>query len=199
MRDPHFYGRIHRYSERRLERPVDPAPVCHCCREHERMPASGRERMRRKLTNETTADLEEIRGTALTSGDQIGKVFIAIGDSVRRCLICNRMFTRQGAGTFLFTATVTDTLNVTATQSLTLTVNSPPSITTTALPTAEVGRPYPSTIAATGGTPPLTFTSQMVDGVARESVRVGTARKRTVASETCSLRTRCKRRERKTY
>jgi hypothetical protein len=59
------------------------------------------EHMRRKPP-ETTTDLEEIRGRALTNGDQIGKVFIAIGDNVRRCLICNRMFTRQNAAQHSF-------------------------------------------------------------------------------------------------
>jgi hypothetical protein len=38
------------------------------------------------------------RGAASTSADQIGKVFVVVGQDVRRCLICDGTFTRLGAG-----------------------------------------------------------------------------------------------------
>jgi hypothetical protein len=37
------------------------------------------------------------RGAAVTSDDQIGKVFVAVGQDERNCLICDCLFTRQGA------------------------------------------------------------------------------------------------------
>ena len=38
------------------------------------------------------------RSVAATSIDQIGKVFVAVGRDLRKCLICDSVFTRQGAG-----------------------------------------------------------------------------------------------------
>ncbi|MBV9771926.1 MAG: putative Ig domain-containing protein, partial [Bryobacterales bacterium] len=69
------------------------------------------------------------------------------------------------ATTSMFTAKISDANNVAATQSLTITVNAPPSITTPSLSTAEQGRAYSPAIAATGGTAPLAFTPQSVDGL----------------------------------
>jgi hypothetical protein len=37
------------------------------------------------------------RGAAITSAEKIGKVFVAIKQNLRLCLICERVFTRQGA------------------------------------------------------------------------------------------------------
>lgn len=34
---------------------------------------------------------------AVTSADQIGKVFNVVGQDVRRCLVCEELFTRLGA------------------------------------------------------------------------------------------------------
>jgi len=64
------------------------------------------------------------------------------------------------AGVFTFTAVVTDSLKNTAQQDITIAINTgtPPQITTTTLPLATIGQPYNSTLAATGGTPPFTWT-----------------------------------------
>ena len=37
------------------------------------------------------------RGAVVTSTDHIGKAFIVVGQDVRRCLVCEGMFTRKGA------------------------------------------------------------------------------------------------------
>ena len=37
------------------------------------------------------------RGAAVISADQIGKVFIVVGQDMRQCLICDGVFTRQSA------------------------------------------------------------------------------------------------------
>ena len=37
------------------------------------------------------------RGAAVTSADQIGKVFVVVGQDERKCLICDGVFTRQDA------------------------------------------------------------------------------------------------------
>jgi hypothetical protein len=34
---------------------------------------------------------------ALTSADVVGKVFVAVSKDLRRCLVCDVVFTRQGA------------------------------------------------------------------------------------------------------
>ena len=64
-------------------------------------------------------------------------------------------------GTFNFTVQVTDDLNDTATADLTIVIASAPplTITTTALPDGAVGVPYNVTLQATGGTPPLMWTT----------------------------------------
>jgi hypothetical protein len=36
-------------------------------------------------------------GEAITSGDRVGKVFVALSDGMRLCLICEGVFTRQAA------------------------------------------------------------------------------------------------------
>jgi hypothetical protein len=57
------------------------------------------------------------------------------------------------AGTYIFTAIVTDSLKDTAQQNVTVVINSgsPPQITTTTLNLATVGQPYSFTFTATGG------------------------------------------------
>jgi hypothetical protein len=37
------------------------------------------------------------RGAALTSDDQIGKVMVVVSHDVRRCLVCEQLFTRRTA------------------------------------------------------------------------------------------------------
>lgn len=69
------------------------------------------------------------------------------------------------ATTSSFTVKITDANGVSATQPLSITVNPAPMITTTSLPTAEQGRPYSGTLAATGGTGTLSFPIQNVDGL----------------------------------
>ena len=44
-----------------------------------------------------TADDKTDRGTDSLSTDQIGKVFLVVGQDVRRCLVCEQLFTRRGA------------------------------------------------------------------------------------------------------
>jgi hypothetical protein len=44
------------------------------------------------------------RGVAVTSADRIGKVFVVEGQDERRCLICDGVFTRQGAAEHARTA-----------------------------------------------------------------------------------------------
>ncbi len=65
------------------------------------------------------------------------------------------------AGTFPFTVQVTDDLNDTATAALSIVIASAPplTITTTALPDGAVGVPYNVTLQATGGTPPLMWST----------------------------------------
>jgi hypothetical protein len=62
------------------------------------------------------------------------------------------------AGTSNFTVQVKDSLSVTATKAFTLTIAAGLSITTaTPLPSAEIGVAYSQTLAASGGTPPYTW------------------------------------------
>jgi hypothetical protein len=65
--------------------------------------------------------------------------------------------TPTAAGTFQFTATVTDSASLTASQQFTLIVGGGLAIATTALPGGKVGASYSQTLTATGGTPPYTF------------------------------------------
>ena len=44
-----------------------------------------------------TADGKTRRETGSTRTDQIGKVFIVVGQNVRRCLICEQVFTRRAS------------------------------------------------------------------------------------------------------
>ena len=37
------------------------------------------------------------RGAENTSTDRVGKVFVALGQGMRKCLICDGVFLRQGA------------------------------------------------------------------------------------------------------
>jgi len=43
------------------------------------------------------ANDQNSHSAAVTSTDQIGKVFIVVSQDVRRCLICDCVFTRQAA------------------------------------------------------------------------------------------------------
>lgn len=60
--------------------------------------------------------------------------------------------TPEDAGTFAFTARVTDGAGRMATRPLSLTVERAPTIQTVSLPPADVGVPYTSQLVATGGT-----------------------------------------------
>jgi len=61
------------------------------------------------------------------------------------------------SGTSNFTARVTDNAAATATKALSIVVNAAPSITTSSLPNGNVGVSYSQTLAATGGTSPLSW------------------------------------------
>jgi len=65
--------------------------------------------------------------------------------------------TPSSAGTSSFTVRVADSVGAVATKALSITIAIPPSITTSALPGGTVGTAYSQTLAATGGTAPLTF------------------------------------------
>jgi len=65
--------------------------------------------------------------------------------------------TPTASGTSSFTARVTDNVGATATKALSIVVNAAPSITTSSLPNGSVGVAYNQTMAATGGTSPLTW------------------------------------------
>jgi len=65
--------------------------------------------------------------------------------------------TPTGTGTSNFTVRVTDANSVSATQALSVTVLAPPSITTTTLPGGTQNTAYSTTLAATGGTLPYTW------------------------------------------
>ena len=70
--------------------------------------------------------------------------------------------TPTSAGTESFTARVTDSLSQTDTQALSIEVAPAPpppvTVSTTSLPGGTVGQAYSETLAATGGTPPFTWT-----------------------------------------
>jgi hypothetical protein len=62
------------------------------------------------------------------------------------------------AGPFSFTIKVTDALGGTATRVYSGSIASAPSVTTASLPNGEIGVPYSTSLAGTGGTPPYTWT-----------------------------------------
>jgi len=43
------------------------------------------------------ADDKNERGAGCARTDQVGKVFIVVGQRVRRCLVCEELFTRRTA------------------------------------------------------------------------------------------------------
>ena len=61
------------------------------------------------------------------------------------------------AGTYSFTAKVTDIAGGIATKALSITILAAPSITTASVPNGEVSIAYSKTLAATAGTPPYTW------------------------------------------
>jgi hypothetical protein len=65
--------------------------------------------------------------------------------------------TPTGTGVSNFTAQVTDSNSLNATKALSLTVVVPPTVTTTSLPTGTQNTAYTTTLAATGGTAPYTW------------------------------------------
>jgi hypothetical protein len=56
----------------------------------------GRQRAR-GLPLDMTTDKNIQRGTGSVRSDQIGKVFIVVGQGVRQCLICEQLFTRRAS------------------------------------------------------------------------------------------------------
>jgi hypothetical protein len=44
-----------------------------------------------------TADKTTRRGADSTRTDQIGKVFVVVGQDVRKCLVCEQLFTRRAS------------------------------------------------------------------------------------------------------
>ncbi len=65
--------------------------------------------------------------------------------------------TPTGTGTSNFTVQVTDANSLTGSNSLSLTVVAPPSVTTTSLPNGTQNAAYNTTLAATGGTTPYSW------------------------------------------
>jgi len=65
--------------------------------------------------------------------------------------------TPTASGTSNFTARATDAVGATGTKALSIVINAAPSITTSSLPGGTVGTAYSQTMAATGGTTPLTW------------------------------------------
>lgn len=61
------------------------------------------------------------------------------------------------AGTYTFTAQVTDAANTTASQKMSITVDAALSFTTTSLPNGTAGTNYSGQVNAAGGAPPYTF------------------------------------------
>lgn len=43
------------------------------------------------------ADDKSERGAACARTDQVGKVFVVVGQRVRKCLVCEELFTRRSA------------------------------------------------------------------------------------------------------
>ena len=53
--------------------------------------------LRDLLLIDMSADKKTRRGADSTRTDEIGKVFIALAQGVRKCLICDGMFTRRAS------------------------------------------------------------------------------------------------------
>lgn len=53
--------------------------------------------LRDSLLIDMTAEEQARRETVSTRGDQIGKVFVVVGQDVRQCLICEGAFTRRAS------------------------------------------------------------------------------------------------------
>src|SRR3989454_6394877 len=60
-------------------------------------------------------------------------------------------------GSYTFTIQAADSVGQKASQAFTVSIASPLSITTTSLPSGTVGVAYSTTLSATGGTPPYTW------------------------------------------
>ena len=53
--------------------------------------------LRDSLLIDMTPDHTTRRETDSTRSDQIGKVFVVIGQDVRKCLVCDQLFTRRAS------------------------------------------------------------------------------------------------------
>jgi hypothetical protein len=53
--------------------------------------------VRDSLLIDMTADKKTRRGADSTRADQIGKVFLVVGQNVRKCLVCEQLFTRRAS------------------------------------------------------------------------------------------------------
>ena len=53
--------------------------------------------VRDSLLIDMTADDKSERGAACARTDQVGKVFVVVGQRVRKCLVCEELFTRRSA------------------------------------------------------------------------------------------------------
>jgi hypothetical protein len=53
--------------------------------------------LRDSLLIDMTAEKTTRRGADSTRTDQIGKVFLVVGQDVRKCLVCERLVTRRSA------------------------------------------------------------------------------------------------------
>jgi len=49
------------------------------------------------MPKDMTADKQTQSGEGFIRTDQIGKVFVCVGKNLRRCLICEQLFTRRAA------------------------------------------------------------------------------------------------------
>jgi large repetitive protein len=65
--------------------------------------------------------------------------------------------TPTATGSLTFTVEVTDSTFATASRSLTILVSAPPQVTTNSLAGGQVGKPYSATLAASGGSSPLSW------------------------------------------
>lgn len=81
--------------------------------------------------------------------------------------------TPEAAGTFAFTAAVSDGADRTASRALSLTVEPAPTILTTALPPGEPGEAYDAQLAATGGSGAYTWS--LTDGALPDGLAMSAA------------------------